>query len=395
MPNDVLMPQMGESIAEGTVVRWMKKVGDNVDRDEPLFEISTDKVDAEIPSPSGGVLLQIRVQVGETVPVDSVVAVIGARGEIPENSSSQVEQGSGGGLVPDAESRGSSVGRLSPAVRRLVTQHDIDLSSVVGTGTAGRITKTDVLAYMEAQNKPPWNIRETSSAVELAAGDRVEPLSVMRQRIAEQMVESRRRAAHAHTVFEVDFSRVASLRAERSTSEPAPAYLAYIVKAVTDALIAVPVINASVDGDRVIYHDRVNVGVAVALDWGLIVPVIQQADRLGIDELDIAIKELAVRARSKQLLPKDVKGGTFTVTNPGGFGSVFGLPIINQPQAAILCVGAIENRPVVVEDEVVVRLRAFMTLGFDHRLIDGAIADQFLLKIKTSLEENSAVSGRA
>ena len=395
MPNDVLMPQMGESIAEGTVVRWMKKVGDHVDRDEPLFEISTDKVDAEIPSPSGGVLLQIRAQVGETVPVDSVVAVIGERGEIVENSSSQAEEGSDGGLVPGGESVGSSAGRLSPAVRRLVTQHDVDLSAVVGTGNAGRVTKSDVLAYVEAQTNPPRSMRETSPAVELVDGDSVEPLSVMRQRIAEQMVESRRRAAHAHTVFEVDFSRIASLRAERSKSEPPPAYLAYIVKAVTDALIDIPMINASVDGDRVIYHDRVNVGIAVALDWGLIVPVVQQADQLNIDELDVAIKDLASRARSKQLSPEDVKGGTFTLTNPGGFGSVLGMPIIKQPQVAILCVGAIENRPVVVEDKVVVRLRAFLTLGFDHRLIDGAIADQFLLKIKTSLEENSDASGDA
>ena len=400
MSNDVLMPQMGESIVEGTVVRWMKQVGETVDRDEPLFEISTDKVDAEIPSPAAGVLLQIRVEVGETAPVDSVVAVIGERGEVAQMRpvpsarplGEVVQSASGpGSLVPDATPNASR--RLSPAVRRLALEHNIDLSAIVGTGDEGRVNKSDVLAYVEAQGDRLSSSRRTEAVRAIAAGDRVEPMSSMRQRIAERMSDSRRQSAHAHTVFEVDFTAVAALRAAHPMKEPTPAYLAYIVKAVSDALVAIPVVNASVDGKQVIYHKRVNIGVAVALDGGLIVPVVQQADRLGVDEIDGAIKDLASRARSKQLSPENVDGGTFTVTNPGGFGSLLGMPIINQPQAAILCVGVIEKRPVVVDGAVIARLRAFLTLGFDHRLIDGAIADQFVSHVKTTLEGGFGPSG--
>ena len=401
MSNDVLMPQMGESIVEGTVVRWMKRVGETVDRDEPLFEISTDKVDAEIPSPAAGVLLQIRVEVGETAPVNSVVAVIGERGEVAQmlpvpsdRPLDEVVQSAGSGpegLVPDAAPNASRW--LSPVVRRLALEHNIDLSAIVGTGDGGRVTKSDVLAYVGAQGERRSSSGRTQAVRAIAAGDRVEPMSSMRQRIAERMVDSRRQSAHAHTVFEVDFTAVAALRAARPMEEPTPAYLAYIVKAVCDALVAIPVVNASVDGKQVIYHKRVNIGVAVALDSGLIVPVVQQADRLGVDEIDGAIKDLASRARSKQLSPENVNGGTFTVTNPGGFGSLLGMPIINQPQAAILCVGVIENRPVVVDGAVIARLRAFLTLGFDHRLIDGAIADQFVSHVKTTLEVGFGPSG--
>ena len=400
MSNDVLMPQMGESIVEGTVVRWMKQVGETVDRDEPLFEISTDKVDAEIPSPAAGVLLQIRVEVGETAPVDSVVAVIGERGEVAQMRpvpsarplGEVVQSASGpGSLVPDATPNASR--RLSPAVRRLALEHNIDLSAIVGTGDKGRVNKSDVLAYVEAQGERLSSTGRTQAVRAIAAGDRVEPMSSMRQRIAERMSDSRRQSAHAHTVFEVDFTAVAALRAARPMKESTPAYLAYIVKAVSDALVAIPVVNASVDGKQVIYHKRVNIGVAVALDGGLIVPVVQQADRLGVDEIDGAIKDLASRARSKQLSPENVDGGTFTVTNPGGFGSLLGMPIINQPQAAILCVGVIEKRPVVVDGAVIARLRAFLTLGFDHRLIDGAIADQFVSHVKTTLEGGFGPSG--
>ena len=401
MSNDVLMPQMGESIVEGTVVRWMKKVGETVDRDEPLFEISTDKVDAEIPSPTGGVLLQIRVEVGETVPVNSVVAVIGGPGEVaqtrPISSDEAIKEPAGfsdgqdDGLVNEIERNSSQ--RVSPAVRRLVVEHGIDLSTVVGTGEGGRVSKSDILAYVAAQAELGSGrglVQPASTEVSVA---RVETMSVMRQRIAEHMIESRRRSAHAHTLFEVDFSEVAAHRATRGTSESAPSYLAYVVKAVSDALVAIPVVNASVDGKQVVYHDRVNVGVAVALDWGLIVPVIQRADTLGVEELDATIRDLASRARSKMLSPEDVSGGTFTVSNPGGLGSLLGMPIINQPQAAILCIGAIEHRPVVVEEKIVARLRAFLTLGFDHRLIDGAIADQFLSRVKTTLEGSFRSNG--
>jgi 2-oxoglutarate dehydrogenase E2 component (dihydrolipoamide succinyltransferase) len=397
MPTDVLMPQLGESIAEGTIVRWIKKVGETVDRDEPLFEISTDKVDAEIPSPAGGVLTAIRAEAGETVPVNTVVAVIGDEGEsvtpgLQPTAAVKTEPDAVSDAPPrSAEPRGVSGARasrkLSPVVRRLASEHGVDLTAVVGTGDGGRVTKADVLAYVEGGGGSSV-APSAGPAAAVAAGSsgRVEPMSVMRRRIAQNMLMSRRTAAHVHTVFEVDFSVIAALRAAHPVSERAPAYLSYIVKAVSDALVAMPVINASIDGDNVVFHEQVNLGFAVALDWGLIVPVIKQAERLSVVEIDAAITDLAIRARSKQLSPDDVAGGTFTITNPGGFGSVFGMPIINQPQSAILCVGAIEKRPVVVDDAVVARLRAYLTLGFDHRLIDGAVADRFLAHVKDLLE---------
>ena len=399
MSIDVLMPQMGESIAEGTIVRWIKKVGEAVDRDEPLFEISTDKVDAEIPSPAAGVLAQIRAAVGETVPVNSVVAVIGSLGETvpafagpvarPAVTSPVDSSGPPAGEIP----RASATLHLSPVVRRLAAEHGVDVSAIVGTGTGGRVTKADVEAYVKGRDgsgRPPP--AQPEAPVPAGPGTRVEPLSVMRRRIAEHMLASRRTSAHVHTVFEVDFSSIAELRVAGSASGKPPGYLSYITKAVADALRAMPLVNASVDGDgaHVVFHERVNIGIAVALDWGLIVPVIRGADRLSVDDIDTAIVDLASRARSKQLSPGDVEGGTFTITNPGGFGSVFGLPIINQPQSAILCVGAIEKRPVVVDDAIVARPRAFLTLGFDHRLIDGAAADRFLARIRDTLESFAA-----
>ncbi len=403
MPTDVLMPQMGESITEGTIVRWIKKIGEPIDRDEPLFEISTDKVDAEIPSPAAGVLAQIRVEVGQTVPVNSVVAVIGSRGEkvalapaVPVSRTQQdvIPPASTSG-PPSAGTPGAPTRRhLSPVVRRLAVEHGVDMSKVVGTGVGGRITKADVRAYVE-QRAP--STRDAAGWMKTAAiadpETRVEPMSVMRRRIAEHMMTSRRTSAHVHTVFEVDFSDIAELRAARSASGTTPGYLSYIAKAVADALGTMPIINASVDGDDIVFHEQVNLGVAVALDWGLIVPVIKRANGLSIDKIDAAIIDLASRARSKQLSPDDVEGGTFTITNPGGFGSLFGLPIINQPQSAILCVGAIEKRPVVVDDTIVVRLRAFLTLGFDHRLIDGAAADRFLARVRDILESFSRETG--
>ena len=385
MPTDVLMPQMGESIAEGTIVRWIKDVGEPVDRDEPLFEMSTDKVDAEVPSPAGGVLVQIRARAGETVPVNSVVAVIGAVGEAlaapaapasptaaPVEPFSVEAAAPAPGPPPPAAPRA----RLSPVVRRLAAEHGVDLSAVAGTGDGGRITKADVLAHVAARDQ---------AGPSAGDGARIEPMSVMRQRIAEHMLESRRTSAHVHTLFEVDFSGVAAARAAYPDGT-APGYLAYIAKAVSEALAAMPVVNASIDGTNVVYHEQINVGIAVALDWGLIVPVVKQADRLEVGAIDAAIKDLAARARAKQLAPEDVEGGTFTITNPGSFGSLLGMPIINQPQVAILGVGAVEPRPAVVDDAVVARLQAFLTLGFDHRLIDGAMADRFLAHVKTALE---------
>ncbi len=381
MPTDVLMPQMGESIAEGTIVRWIKKVGDNVDRDEPLFEISTDKVDAEIPSPQGGVLLQIRTEVGETVPIDTVVAVIGEAGEevVAADSTAPaapapVPAAPANEAVSSLDSRRSGGGRrLSPVVRRLAAEHGVDLESLQGSGECGRITKADVLAAVSGGEGP----------TDATTGARTEPMGVMRRQIAQHMTLSRRTAAHVHTMFEVDFGAVAL---QRQAAAPRPTYLAYIAAAVARTLSEMPVINASVEGDLVVHHDNVNLGIAVALDWGLIVPVVKDANRMSVSQLDGAIADLANRARSKQLSPDDVAGGTFTITNPGGFGSIAGLPIINHPQSAILCVGAIEHRPAVVDGEVVPRLRSYLTLGFDHRLIDGAVADQFLAVVKQKLE---------
>ncbi|MEE2636096.1 MAG: dihydrolipoamide acetyltransferase family protein [Acidobacteriota bacterium] len=399
MATDVLMPQMGESVAEGTIVRWIKQVGEAVDRDEPLFEISTDKVDAEVPSPVGGVVAQIRADVGETVPINTVVAVIDKAGEpVSEASLGSAAPGApptqalgvGTPLGAETAPRGGAAGasrltvaaksgrQYSPVVRRLAAEHDVDLALVEGTGDGGRVSKTDVMAFVEAR------VGKTSPSLALPQG-RAEPMSVMRQRIAQHMLESRRTSAHVHTVFEVDFSRVATARAAH-TGGQTPSYLSYIATAVADALVAMPVVNASIDGDNVVYHDDVNLGIAVALDWGLIVPVIKQADTLGVDAIDQMVRDLAERARAKQLSPDEGAGGTYTITNPGGFGSVMGMPIINQPQVAILAVGAVEQRPVVVDDGVVPGLRGFLTLGFDHRLIDGAVADQFVARVKQMLE---------
>ena len=396
MPTNVLMPQMGESLAEGTIVRWLKKVGETVDRDEPLFEISTDKIDAEIPSPAGGVLVQLRAEAGETVPVNSVVAVIAGEGETvapvpakagPHDERDQDRVFGSRGTAPKAIPSVSSSRRLSPVVRRLVAKHVVDPAAILGTGDGGRITKADVLAHVATRGGSSTDPAvRPQTALTNSPGGRVEPMSAMRRRIAEHMVMSRQTSAHVHTVIEVDFSGIAALRAARSNSVKAPGYLSYIAKAVADTLVGMPVVNASVVADNVVYHEQVNLGIAVALDWGLIVPVIRQAERLSVDEIDAVIIGLAARARSRQLSHDDVEDGTFTITNPGSFGSVFGMPIINQPQSAILCVGAIEKRPVVVDDAVVARLRAFLTLGFDHRLIDGAVADRFLVMVKDTLE---------
>ena len=399
MPTDVLMPQMGESIAEGTIVRWIKSVGEPVDRDEPLFEISTDKVDAEVPAPIGGVLVQIRARAGETVPVNSVVGVIGADDEIgahdgaaalaeaspPASAPAERSPAEPPGPAPGAPAPAVPRARLSPVVRRLAAEHGVDLSAVTGTGEGGRVSKADVLAHVAARERGGADA-DAARPRAPGAGGRVEPMSVMRRRIAEHMLESRRTSAHVHTLFEVDFSAVAAARAEHPDGD-APGYLAYIAKAVSEALAAAPVVNASVDGANVVYHERINLGIAVALDRGLIVPVVKDADRLAVGAIDAAVKDLAARARAKQLAPEDVEGGTFTITNPGGFGSLLGMPIINQPQVAILGVGAVEPRPAIVDGAVVARLRAFLTLGFDHRLIDGAVADRFLARVKTALED--------
>lgn len=448
MGSDVLMPQMGESIAEGTIVRWIKKVGDRVDRDEPLFEISTDKVDAEIPSPAAGVLTEILAHEGDTVPVNSVVAVIAPAGTQPAASPRETASKASAAAAPREASSptvpvpqtpmqasgpaGSSAvaapasrqpevpahaaphasrvpvppaaglrQRSSPLVRRIAREHHVDVSQVTGTGIAGRVTKRDILSYI-AEGSSLTTAAASSRASQvptsgqtLATGEgltgQTVPLSVMRRKIAEHMTLSKRTSAHVHTVFEVNYSRVDQIRKARKAEYEARGskltYLSFIVKAVADALRAVPVVNASLDaGNNVTYHADVNIGIAVSLDWGLIVPVIKRADTLDLKGLSAAIADLAERARTKQLKPDDVAGGTFTVTNPGGIGAQFGLPIINQPQLAILGVGTIEKRAVVIDDAIGIRLMGYLALGFDHRVVDGAVGDQFMARIKHQLE---------
>jgi 2-oxoglutarate dehydrogenase E2 component (dihydrolipoamide succinyltransferase) len=465
MATEVVMPQMGESIAEGTIVRWIKKVGDKVDRDEPLFEISTDKVDAEIPSPAAGVVSEIRVKEGETVPVNSVVAVIGgaaaaassptaapalkapepttppapaAKAEEPPKPTPQADgtparasealpttpapaRAAAPAPPPRAEAKPAAAGsteelirqRSSPLVRKIAKEHNIDISQLQGTGIAGRVTKDDILGYLgqEGRERPVGQVGQAAPAFKPAAAERgvgvlaepvrgaaapglkedsLEKMSPMRKRIAEHMVASRRTSAHVHSVFEVNFSRVAQTREKHKAAfENAGAkltYLSFIIKAAIDALRAVPVVNASVDGDSIAYHKEINVGIAVALDWGLIVPVIKNADEKNLLGLSRAVADLANRARAKQLKPDDVQGGTFTITNPGVFGALFGMPIINQPQVAILGVGAVEKRPVVIDDAIAIRPMAYLTLGYDHRIIDGAVADEFMSHVKKTLE---------
>src|SRR5262245_398596 len=469
MATPVVMPQMGESIAEGTIVRWIKQIGDNVDRDEPLFEISTDKVDAEIPSPAAGVLTEIKVREGETVPVNSVVATIAQAGEAPSpsapaerlgSSSAPAEPGSVADgaeaaaastqwqadgqastrLMPAAEESGapppsSAVAeppsrtkvprpaaapqtaagdgdsgrreltrddlrrqRSSPLVRRIAREHNVDITRITGSGIGGRVTKHDILDYLERRPAhapaPPPPIETPSPAIVPAyqSGERVDiqPMSVMRKKIAEHMILSRRTSAHVHSVFHVNFSTVEKIRqARREEYERLGTkltFMAFIAKAVVDALRRHPVINASIDGDNVVYKKDINLGIAVALDNGLIVPVIRNADEKNMLGLSRAIADVAARARSKHLKPEEVQGGTFTITNPGQFGAQFGMPIINQPQVAILGIGSIEKRPVVIDDAIAIRTMAYLTLGYDHRLVDGAVADEFMADVKQKLE---------
>ena len=426
MPTDVVMPQMGESVAEGTIVRWIKKVGDTVDRDEPLFEISTDKVDAEIPSPAAGVVTEIRAKEGETVAVNSVVAVIGAAGSAaastppaakpapvqtapptapapapapappparaPEASPAPAPSAS----ASESFSADGDRQRSSPLVRRIAKEHDVDISKIRGTGISGRVTKDDILGFLGKGNAPAESKASPASrpapvpAVQRGVPGRTEKMSVMRKRIAEHMVASRRTSAHVHSVFEVNYSQVAAVRqtkkAEYERAGGKLTFMSFILKAVSDALRAVPVVNASVDGENIIFHEDVNIGVAVALDWGLIVPVVKKADEKNLLGLSRSISDLAMRARAKQLKPEEVSGGTFTVTNPGVFGALFGMPIINQPQVGILGVGHIEKRPIVIDDAIAIRPMGYLSLGYDHRIIDGAVADEFMSHLKHTLE---------
>jgi 2-oxoglutarate dehydrogenase E2 component (dihydrolipoamide succinyltransferase) len=428
MATNVVMPQMGESIAEGTIVRWIKKVGDTVDRDEPLFEISTDKVDAEIPSPGAGVLSEIKVKEGETVPVNSVVAVIGGSvgaaaaamadtpaaaetkaSEMPESAAGQPEAAPAVAAVaakadePAAHTGVASKDDLrrqksSPLVRRIAREHNVDIQQINGTGISGRVTKNDILGYIEsggsasaaapAKPAPPAGAHVPA----YKPGERVEivPMTIMRKKIAEHMVLSAHTSPHVYSVYEVNFGQLAKLRDKKKAEyERAGSKLTYtglVAKVVVDALRAFPVFNASVDGQNIVYKKDINLGIAVALDQGLLVPVIRNADEKNLLGLSRAIDDLATRARSKKLNPEEVQGGTFTITNPGVFGAVYGLPLINQPQVAILGMGGIEKRAVVVDDAIAIRPTCHISLGYDHRLIDGADAGRFLAYIKERLE---------
>jgi 2-oxoglutarate dehydrogenase E2 component (dihydrolipoamide succinyltransferase) len=406
------MPQMGESIAEGTIVRWIKKVGDTVDRDEPLFEISTDKVDAEIPSPAAGVLAEIAVKEGETVPVNAVVATIAAQGEAAAAGAASATGARGAATsaaaapvaAPAAPAAAAPVAppalaapdrqRSSPLVRRIAKDHGVDISQIAGSGVGGRVTKQDILGFIGTAPAAPVGARGTAPAAPVApaapGSTRIEPMSVMRKKIAEHMVLSHRTSAHVYSAFEVNYTRIEELRrAKKDEYERAfvkLTYTAFIAKVIVDCLRRHPVVNASIDGDNIVYKHDINLGIAVALEQGLIVPVVKGAGEKSLLGLARAIQDVADRARAKKLNPDEVHGGTFTITNPGTYGAQFGLPLINQPQVAILGVGTIEKRPVVIEDAIGIRLMGHLTLGYDHRLIDGAVADQFLADVKRSLE---------
>src|SRR5213592_4367035 len=445
---DVLMPQMGESIAEGTLSKWLKKLGDEVKRDEPLFEISTDKVDAEIPAPSAGVLAEIKVQEGQTVPVQTLVAVIetdkgaaataapatAASPAAPPVAAAQRAPAAPGGpavsppstspvlprpspsspVVPKGDGAETADERLrrksTPLVRKIAAEHQVDISTIPGTGFAGRVTKQDILGAIErgvsmpvatpAGTAPRSPLPSASPVVhpvvEPWPGDRVEPFSKIRKITADHMIMSRRTSAHVTSFFEIDYSRVAELRRKHKAASAERGvnltYLAFIAKACAENLRKHPVVNAAVTGDNIIYRRDVNIGIAVALDWGLIVPVVKRADELSLAGLARTINDLGERARTKKLLPDEIQRGTFTITNPCVFGSYAGAPIINQPQVAILGVGVIEKCPKVVTlpdgtDTIAIRTMGMISMSYDHRVVDGADADRFLADVKRALED--------
>src|SRR4051794_1079523 len=480
---DVVMPQMGESIVEGTLTKWLKKTGEHVDRDEPLFEISTDKVDTEIPSPGAGVLQEVLVEEGKTVAINTIVARIsegnGASAspdtspqhatetspmpvDEDETPTAAAQTSAPEGTMPFAADRAQGrqtepagagaypaepapqpaapvepfqepTGPLSPVVRKMAREFNIDLREVRGSGAGGRITKGDVEAYMAAQGvrtaqqpipvpsgaggyptvpqpapatPPPAAAQQPAQAAATPtmpaqppvaraeqAKTRIEPMSNMRQKIAEHMIFSKRTSAHVTTVHKVDMTKVAKLRDKQKVQFQAQygfslTFLPFVARAAAEALRAFPIVNASIEGNNIVYHNEINLGIAVALDGGsgLIVPVIRNADEKNVVGLQRSIVDLAARARSRQLKPDEVAGGTFSITNFGSFGSIFATPVINQPQVAILGVGAVEKVPVVIEDAIAIRSVAYLALTFDHRLVDGALADQFVSKVKNVLE---------
>ncbi len=437
MPTDIVMPQMGESIFEGTITKWLKKPGDKVQRDEPLFEISTDKVDAEIPAPAAGILQDIKVAEGATVQVNTVVGTISAEGETgapkaastpasPPPSAKKEAAPAKPSAAPAAEVKPASPtsppnseeedhARSSPLVRKIARENNVNLAQVSGSGLGGRITKQDITAFLErsqarpsAAPAPPASApaaKPVASPVPAPAsipGDLV-PMSQMRKIIAQRMIESRRTSAHVHCMFEVDLTRIVHLRNKNKSAFEKRhgarlTFMPFFARAVIITLQQFPIVNASIEGESIRYHRNINVGIAVALDWGLIVPVLKNADELNFLGLQRGISDLGERARGKKLKPDEVEGSTFTITNPGQFGAVFGLPIINQPNSAILGVGGITKSPVVVTDEdgndsIAIRSLVHLTLGYDHRLIDGAVADQFMAQLKKTIENWSEEVG--
>lgn len=439
MPTDVIMPQMGESIFEGTITKWLKKPGDKVQRDEPLFEISTDKVDAEIPAPVSGVLQEIKVGEGTTVQVNTVVGTISdgdsaaaakAAPSVPppaeKKEAPRVAPAAPPAPAPEVrhepETHDEDI-RSSPLVRKIARENNVDLSQVTGTGLGGRITKQDIMAFIErgpaasapapsataaqapAVQAPPVQApsRPAPAPTPAAVPGDVVPMSQMRKIIAQRMIESRRTSAHVHAMFEVDLTRIVNLRNKLKNSFEQRngarlTFMPFFVRAAIIALQQFPIVNASIEGESIRYHRHVNAGIAVALDWGLIVPVLKNADELNFLGLQRGITDLGERARTKKLMPTDVEGSTFTITNPGQFGAVFGLPIINQPNSAIMGVGGITKQPMVVTDKdgndsIAIRSVVHLTLGYDHRLIDGAVADQFMALVKKTLENWSEEVG--
>src|SRR5215469_537211 len=472
MAVDVVMPQMGESIFEGTITKWLKKPGDKVERDEPLFEISTDKVDAEIPSPSAGVLKEIKIPEGQTVPIQTVVAVIDGAGAASAPAPAAAPAPAPAGAKPatpphapatpaaapakpaaqpapaavpqpapapsaPAAAAGTGTERIhsSPLVRRMAKEHGIDLTSLEGTGAGGRITKEDIEAAIAAQSGTTAEVAQAAPSAPAAAlparptppppppapaaapgapvahgtqfvpalqvgvpreriyfgSYEVQPLSVMRQKIAEHMVASKHVSPHVYSVEEIDMSKIAALRAKSKDEfekryETKLTFMPFFVKAAVAGLRAYPALNSSLDGTNVVVHKEVNIGIAVALDWGLIVPVIKAADEKNLLGIQRNLNDLAERARGKKLKPEEVQEGTFSITNPGVFGGLFGLPVISQPNVGILGLGAIEKRPVVINDSIAIRSMCYITLSYDHRVVDGAIAHQFLHKVKETLE---------
>ncbi len=412
---DVVMPQMGESIFEGTITKWLKNVGDTVQRDEPLFEISTDKVDAEIPSPAAGTLTEIKIPAGQTAQINTVVAVIGgAAGAAPSTPAPAAAAPAPATPAPAAEAEPVSAEaehvRSSPLVRKIARENNVNLGAVAGTGAGGRVTKEDILAYIEKGGTaaaPPKAVAPAAAAAPKPAapapapaaaplpGELV-PLSRMRSIIAQRMVESKHTSPHVHTVFKIDFTRIVKIREkEKGKYEQRNGvkltYMPFISRAIIAMLRKMPIVNASMEGEAIRYHQNINLGIAVALEWGLIVPVIRQAEEKNFLGIARAIADLAERARGKKLKPDEVGSGTFTITNPGIFGEQFGTPIINQPESAILGVGGLFKEPAVVTsedgtDSIAIRHFLHLTLGFDHRVIDGADAGKFMAEVKKYLE---------